>query len=67
MVQINISTKQKQTQKHREQTCGCQREGRRSGMDWVCGVRRCELFYLEWVNNIAQETISEYLISWDKP
>ena len=24
---MNLSTKQKQTHRHREQTCGCQREG----------------------------------------
>ena len=24
---MNLSTKQKQTQRHREQTCGCQGEG----------------------------------------
>ena len=34
---MNISTKQKQTQRHREQTCGCQggggvREGRIGGL-----------------------------------
>ena len=27
MTQINISTKQKQTQRHKEQTCGCQGGG----------------------------------------
>ena len=27
MTQINLSTKQKQTLRHREQTCGCQRGG----------------------------------------
>ena len=29
MTQINLSTKQKQTHEHREQTCGCQ-----GGGDW---------------------------------
>ena len=27
MTQINLSTRQKQTYKHREQTCGCQGRG----------------------------------------
>ena len=27
MTQMNLSMKQKQTQGHREQTCGCQGEG----------------------------------------
>ena len=29
MAQMNLSTKQKQTHRHREQTCGCQGEGER--------------------------------------
>ena len=28
MAQLNISTKQKQTHRHEEQTCGCQGRGR---------------------------------------
>ena len=28
MAQMNLSTKQKQTHRHREQTCGCQ------GIEW---------------------------------
>ena len=31
MVQMNLSTKQKQTQRHREQTCGCPGAG---VMEW---------------------------------
>ena len=27
MAQMNLSTKQKQTYRHREQTCGCQARG----------------------------------------
>ena len=29
MTQSNLSTKQKPTHRHREQTCGCQGEGKR--------------------------------------
>ena len=29
MAQMNLSTKQKQTQRHREKTCGCQGGGRK--------------------------------------
>ena len=45
MAQMNLSTKQKQTHRHREQTCGCQGEGGRvrRGMDWEFGVGRCKL------------------------
>ena len=47
MTQMNLSTKQKQTHRHREQTCGCQGEG----MDWEFGVSRCKLLYIGWINN----------------
>ena len=36
MTQMNLFTKQKQTHTPREQTCGCQGEGR--GVDWEFGV-----------------------------
>ena len=47
MAQMNLSTKQKQTHKHREQTYGCQEGGGGSGMDWAFGVSRCKLLHLE--------------------
>ena len=31
---MNLSMKQKQTQRHREQTCGCQ-EGGEAGEGWI--------------------------------
>ena len=50
MTQMNLSTKQKWTHRHREQTCGCQ--GRREGgMDWEFGVNRCKLLLLEMISN----------------
>ena len=36
MMQMNLSTKQKQTHRHREQTCGW-REGGGRGTDWEFG------------------------------
>ena len=50
---MNLSTKQKQTHRHREQTCGCQgEEGERwSGMDWQLGVSRSKLLHVEWISN----------------
>ena len=33
MAQMNLSTEQKQTHGHREQTCGCQGEG--EGVGWT--------------------------------
>ena len=51
MIQIDLSTKQKQTHRHREQTCGCQGEGTEEGMDWEFGISRCKLLYIGWINN----------------
>ena len=45
-----LSTEQKQTHGHGEQTCGCQEEGGGSGMDWEFGVSRCKLLHLEWMS-----------------
>ena len=36
--QMNLSTKQQQTHRHREQTCGCQRLEGGSGMDGEFGL-----------------------------
>ena len=59
MAQMNLCTKQKQTHRHREQTCGCQGVGgglgagvcRGSGMDWESEISRCKLLHLEWISN----------------
>ena len=50
MTQMNLSMKQKQTHKYREQTCGC-RNGGWGGMNWESGISRCKLAYIEWINN----------------
>ena len=44
---MNLFMKQKQTHRHREQTCGCPG----GGMDWEFGVSRRKLLYIEWINN----------------
>ena len=44
---MNQSTKQKQTYRHREQTCGFQ--GRGSGVDREFGVSKCKLLRIEWI------------------
>ena len=41
--------KQKQTHKHREQACGCQRDWGR--MKWEVGVSRWKQFHIKWINN----------------
>ena len=49
---MNLSMKQKQTQRHREETCGCQGGGEMGGrIDWEFGISRCKLLYIEWINN----------------
>ena len=48
---MRLSMKQKQTHRHREQTCGCPGAGGGGGLDWEFGVSRCELSYIEWINN----------------
>ena len=45
---MKLSTKQKQIQGHREQTCGCQGGGER---EWKLGVGRHKLLHLEWISN----------------
>ena len=35
MARMNLSTKQKQTHSHREQTCACQGVGDRKGKQWA--------------------------------
>ena len=53
MTQMNPSTMQKQTHRHREQTCGCQGGAghRGGGKDWEFGISRCKLVYTGWINN----------------
>ena len=48
---MKLSVKDKQTQRHREQTCGCQGGRGESGTDWEFGVNRCKLLPLEWISN----------------
>ena len=49
---MNLSMKQKQTHRYREQTCGCQGgEGVGGWMDWEFGISRCKLWYIGWINN----------------
>ena len=50
MAQMNLSTKQKETQTWRT-NLWLQAGGRGSGMDWEFVVSRCKLLYLKWINN----------------
>ena len=53
MAQMNLTTEQKQTHRHRKQTCGCQEGGGRKVMDGEFGVSICELLHLECMGNGA--------------
>ena len=48
---MSLSTKQKQTHRHREETCGCQGEGFGGRIDGEVGISRCKLLYREWINS----------------
>ena len=48
---MNLSTKQKQTHRHRELTCGSQGGGGGGWMDWELGIGRCKLLHIEWMDN----------------
>ena len=45
MTQVNLSMKQKQTHRHREQLSR-EREAK-GGIDWKFGISRCKLLYIE--------------------
>ena len=50
---MNLSTKQKQTHRHRDQIrlVVAKGLGGGRGMDWETEVSRCKLLHLEWINN----------------
>ena len=48
---MNLSMKQEQTHRHREQSGGCQGGRVKGGLVWEAGVSRCKLLYIEWINN----------------
>ena len=46
---MNISTKQKQTHRHREQTGDFQGQG--GWKDWEFGISKYKLLYIGWINS----------------
>ena len=53
---MNLSRKQKQIHRHREEIFGCQGEGDTGGgggegKDWEFEVSRFKLVYIQWINN----------------
>ena len=67
---MNLSTTQKQTHKHREQTCGCQGGGwQGAGMDWGLGLAVAH-YYIYRMDKQQGPTVEHrelYSISCDKP
>ena len=51
MAQMNLSTRQRQTHRHRVQTYGCQGRGGGSGRDWEFRVGGYKLLHLESISN----------------
>ena len=48
---MNLSIKQKQTHRHREQPLVAKEEGRGTGVGWKLGISGCKLLQLEWISN----------------
>ena len=73
MTQMNLSVKQKQNYRHREQTGGSgvggsKREGFGGGMGYKVGVRRCKLLYRELISNkVPLHSTENYIQYPDKP
>ena len=67
MVQINLSTKQKQTHRQKTDLWLPGVSGGGNVVGWEFGLCRCKLLHLEWINNkvliIAQETIHYSVIN----
>jgi len=53
MTQVNLSVKQKQTCRHREQTCGCQGGGVSEEWSGSSGLAVVNYFisHRQWINN----------------
>ena len=65
----NLSMKEKQTQRHREQICGCQGEGGYRG-GWGGSLRLADANYTERMNKQQGPTVQHrelYPVSWDRP
>ena len=65
---MNLSMKQKQTHRHREQTNGCRAGGVRGSKDWEFAISSYKLSHIGWINNKILLYFRElFSISWDKP
>ena len=51
-IQMNLFTKQKQTDMENRLVVAKEEGGGGERMDWEFGISRCKLLYIEWINNI---------------
>ena len=58
---MNISMKQKQTHRYREQTCGCQGGGGGGRKEWEFGISRCKLLHIGWINKVLLYNTGNYI------
>ena len=68
MIQMNLSAKEKQTHRHREQTWGCQGGGKvGEGYVGSLGLADANYIYIGWINNkVLLYSRELYSISCDK-
>ena len=57
---MNLSMKQKQTHRQRQETCGCQGMGV-GGMDQQFGISRGKLLHTEWINKVLLYSTGNYI------
>ena len=63
MAQVNLSTEQKKTHRHREQTCDWKGGGGGgSEMDCESGVSKCKLVHKEQLSNVVLLCSTEYYV-----
>ena len=48
---MNLSSKQKLTHRHREQTFSCQEGSSKRRKDWEFGISKYKLLYIGWISN----------------
>ena len=57
MTETNLSMEQKQTLRHREQSCGFHNSG--GGVNWEFKVSRYKLLHIEWIKKIRSYCIAQ--------
>ena len=58
---MNLSVKQKQTHRHKKQTCGCQRGGGWGREGLGLGLADASYLYVEWINKVLLYSTGNYL------